>query len=530
MGITGDNALRDVTWDRIRTQVQEANSDLQDPLDVAAVLESLGWTDRRIEDTFGFADVFQAADELFTDIRRELTQAPLPIKITVTRKALIFSVVRDLGHGLTFTLPMIVSVAAMITLHISFASYQYFSVANATAIALATFLSFLTTGGFTQAMTNMYYVLTGMQKVQEIEATVFLVMRWSLVVTVVFAAVVIAGDFVFPIMPESLVLLMILYMVLLSMLWLSFTGLYILRREYFLTIITVFSILVAYVLHARGMPVQWAQTVAISLASLLGIATSLLLFRRRTRGFQALRGAFKTRLAQLAHGASPYFLYGVLYFVYIYVDRLVAWSAQTTYLPYNIWFRGQYELGMDWSLVALFLPLSVAEVLISAVMRRIENLEHRLSINREDELLSSLRRTYFSMLSIFVGVSIVGVLLTHASIGLLAPLRLFRSSVPVRGVEPFVFDWSSWAYVLFSVGLFNILLLFTLSHPRPALKVLIYGIVSDLVLGVSATQVLNGYQYAVLGLVASATFLAVYSSRTVLSVLPQLDYFLYRLT
>ena len=119
---------------------------------------------------------------------------------------------------------------------------------------------------------------------------------------------------------------------------------------------------------------------------------------------------------------------------------------------------------------------------------------------------------------------------THASIGLLAPLRLFRSSVPVRGVEPFVFDWSSWAYVLFSVGLFNILLLFTLSHPRPALKVLIYGIVSDLVLGVSATQVLNGYQYAVLGLVASATFLAVYSSRTVLSVLPQLDYFLYRLT
>lgn len=524
------SSFREVNWSRLRSQVQETNPDVQDPLDVAAILESLGWTDRRVEESFGYPDIFQAAEDLYNDIRRSLEQSPLPIKVTITARALLLSIIRDIGHGLTFTLPMIVSVAAMITLHISFASYQFFSVANATAIALATFLSFLTTGGFTQAMTNIYYVLSGMQKVQEIEATVFLVMRWAMGVTLAFAVLMVVGDFVFPIMPESLVFLMIVYMVLLSMMWLAFTGLYILRREYFLTFITAASIAAAYLLHRHGLPVEWAQAVAMGLASLLGMGTSLFLFRRRTRGFQALTGVFKTRLAQLAHGASPYFIYGLLYFVYIYTDRLVAWSSQTTYLPYNIWFRGQYELGMDWSLMALFLPLSVAEVLISSVMRRLEAMEHRLPLRSREDMVAELRQVYFIRLGIFVAVSVLGVILTQLLVKFLAPLPLFRTSVPVRGVEPFVFAWSSWAYVLLSVGIFNILLLFTLSHPRPALRVLGSGIIADLVVGVLATQFLNGYQFAVMGLVVSAVFLAAYSTQVVLRLLPQMDYFLYRLT
>ncbi|MCY0909804.1 MAG: hypothetical protein OWR62_15615, partial [Sulfobacillus thermotolerans] len=283
----------DGSWPRIRAQVQETNPDLQDSLDVAAVLESLGWTDRRVEEQFGFPDVFHLAEELFVDIRNHVTQVPLPIRVKIPRRVLLRSIIWDIGHGLTFTLPMLISVAAMITLHISFASYQYSSVQDATAIALATFFSFLTTGGFTQAMTNIYYVLVGMQKRQEIEATVFLVMRWSMAVTLIFSAALIVGDFIFPIMPEKLVFLMILYTVLLSLLWLSFTGLYILRREYVLTIVTALAIGIAYGLHAQGLAVQWAQTVAIVVASVLGTGISWVIFRRRTRGVEALRGVFR---------------------------------------------------------------------------------------------------------------------------------------------------------------------------------------------------------------------------------------------
>ena len=527
---TPGNSDHDSDWDRLRFQVQEANPDLQDSLDVAATLESMGWTDRQVEESFGYSNLFDAGEEMYASIRRQVTQKPLPIKITIGRKALFLSVVRDIGHGVTFTLPMIISVAAMITLHISFSSYLKFSVPDATAIALATFFSFLTTGGFSQAMTNIYYVLTGMQKVPEIEATVFLVMRWSMAVTLVFCAAITIGDFIFPIMPESLIMLAVLYTILLSLLWLSFAGLYILRREYFLTIITALAIFIAYELHKRGASVQLAQSVAIIVASLSAVLTSLVIFRRRTRGVDPLKGVFATRLAQLAHGSGIYFAYGLLYFVYIYADRLVAWSSQTTYLPYNIWFRGQYELGMDWSLVALFVPLTLAEVLISAVMRRISNLEHKYGLRDDAGLYQRVRRTYLLMLSIFVALSVFGGIATHVAVNFLAPLPLFHLSVPVEGVEPFVFFWSSLAYVLFCVAIFNVLLLFSLSHPRPALRTLGLGIVVDLAVGLLAAQIFGGYQYAVFGLVAGSIFVALYSTQTVMMMLPRLDYFLYRLT
>jgi hypothetical protein len=529
MAVSAEGSPSENHWARLRVQVQEANPLVQDPLDVAAVLESLGWTDSRIEQQFGHSDIFHAAEELYQAIQQDITQAPLPISVEVSRRVLLRSVIRDLGHGLTFTLPMIVSVMAMITLHISFASYQYFSVANATAIGLATFFSFLTTGGFSQAMTNIYYVLSGMQKIQDIEATVFLLMRWAMGLTGVVAVLLLVVDFIFPIMPESLVFLMIVYLIMLSVLWLSFTGLYILRREYLLTVITAISIGVAYGLFRSGVPVEWAQAVAMGVASTCGFVASVTIFRRHTKDAKAVAGAFRTRLPQLAHGASPYFLYGILYFTYIYVDRLVAWTSQTSYLPYNVWFRGQYELGMDWSLAALFLPLSLAEVLISTVMRRIEHLQHRRNLEDSRQFYYQVRLTYFQMLAIFVSASVAGVLAAHIGVGFLAPLRLFKDAVPVHGVEPMVFTWSSWSYVLLSVAIFNVLLLFTLSYPRPALSVLSYGIILDVVLGVVCTQVFNGYQYAVFGLFGSAVFIAGYSVWLTLRLMPTIDYLLYRL-
>lgn len=530
MGTASRGSYDQATWSRVKIQVQEANPDLQDALDVAAVIESLGWTDLRVEENFGYPDVFSMAQDLYDELHRDVTTKPLPIQVRISRRHLIFSIIRDVGHGLTFTLPMVVSVMAMITLHITFSSYQYFSVSNATAIALATFLSFLTTGGFSQAMTNVYYILLGMQKTGEIEAAVFQLLRWGIWMTLGACGALLIIDFVFPIMPLRLISLMILYTIMLSALWLSFTGLYILRREYFLTFITVIAIGVAYFLYHRGLAVQWAQAVAMLVASLLSVSTSVVIFRRRTRGLTTLPGIFKTRMPQLIHSASPYFLYGILYFIFIYTDRLVAWTSQTTFLPYNIWFRGQYELGMDWSLTALFLPLSVAEVLISTIMRRVQNLEHKTALIHTSQLYQKLRWTYAWCLGFFVSSSIVGVIFAHLAVTLLAPTRLFHGSVPVQGVEPFVFTWSSWSYVLFSVSLFNVLLLFTLSYPRPALKVLGYGVLIDAIAGITATQLFNGYQFAVLGLFTSAIVMAAYSSWLVLGLLPRTDYLLFRLT
>lgn len=518
-------------WQQLLAQVIDVNRDVQDALDVAAVVESFGWTDGRAEEDFGYPTLFELAEELYQDIRVAVRHDPLPPGAAVPPVLAFRQVLRDYGHGLTFTLPMLVAVAAMITLHISLSSYQFFSLPDATALGLATFLSFVTTGGFSQAMANVYYILLGLQETELIERTVLLLMRWGVLTSIGVALGLWLLDTVFPLMPPSLMAFMGLYLILMATLWMTFAGLYVLRREYLLAVITGLSSLLAYGLWTRGVPVVWAQTFALGVASLTALIVSGKIFRRTIRKREGITSrVIRTRTSELAYATAPYFIYGILYFVFIYADRLVAWSTNTVFLPYNLWFRGQYELGMDWSLISLLMPLSAAEVLIGYLFRWMQRREHETLQTNMESFRTALLRTYWRAMAIYVLLGGAGALGTWAAVQAFRHVPLLALAVPVHGVEPFVFDWSAGSYVLLAVSLFNVLLLFTFAYPAPALRAIVVAIGVDLLAGLLATKIFGGYQFAVWGLTAGVIYLTITTTRSVITLLPKADYLLYRLT
>jgi hypothetical protein len=520
---------RDDGYERLMRQVMEANPDVQDTMDVAAVIESTGWTDQRVESAFGYASVFELAEQMYLDIKRSVGSQPIPPKVEIPLSVLLVQTIRQVLHGFTFALPMAVSVLSMILLHISVASYLYFSVYQATALALATFLSFIATGGFSQAMANTYYLLVGLQETSMVERTMYLIMRWGFVFSVVVAVTVLLLDTIFPLMPISLVLFMGIYTVMLSMLWLSFSGLYVLRREYILTLVTALAILIAYLMWTHGFPVVVAQVVGIFTATVVTVVVSIVILRKSLIGTKDGGRIIKTRMSQLAYTTWPYFIYGILYFVFIFADRLIAWSTNTVFLPYDIWFRGQYELGMDWALAALIVPLAAAEAMINYVMRRMQTDEHEIGQQDVVVLTARMRRVYMTGVAIFLGVAVLGWAAAHVMLLLVLHLPGMQNAIPVRGVEPFVLAWASWAYVFLAICLFNILLLFTLSQPIPALRAMMTAVAIDLVVGLVATRVFAAYQFAVIGLAVGVAYLLVASSAEVWRTLSRIDYMLFRI-
>jgi hypothetical protein len=517
--------------ERLTQQVLEANPQVQDSLEVSALIESLGWTDGRIRTAFGYPSVFELGEALYQRITHQVRSTVLPPKTGWNTWTTVRRMVWDFGHGLTFTLPMMVSVFSMITIHISFASYQYFPVDEATALAVATFLSFVTTGGFSQVIANVYYMLVDTQGPAEVQVNVLRILGWGLGMTGVLAVVLWVLDSAFPVMPLGLMSLTVLYMVLLSGLWLSFAGLYVLRREYMLAVITGIGAGLAFWLHSHGWSVVGAQTIAIMAASVISLGASVVIFKiaHRQAGFEGT-SVVRPRPSQLAFATRQYFLYGMLYFIFVFADRLIAWSTNTVYLPLNIWFRGQYELGMDWSLAALFAPLSLAETVIGYYLRWLDAAQHEVPVPAVAVLAARSRRIYFRLFALFGLFSVVGVLLARLAVARLVPDPTFAPTVPVHGVEPFVFAWSSVAYVLLALALLNILLMFSLSYPEGALRVLLRALLLDVGVGVVLTRILGGYQYAVLGVMVGAFYLMVATTWEVLKIFRRIDYLLYRLT
>lgn len=515
-------------WEALDLAVREANPQPLDARDVTALLESMGWTDRQATERFGYTDLFAMGTAMYQgmpDIRR----VEPPMQPSIPWYAMVWRVVMQFPHGLAFALPIIISFSSMLVLHISLSSYLYFNVLQATALALAVFLSFLATGGIVQAMANSVLLFLNMREMALARTTAWRLMRWGLIVAVALAAVLLVGDVLIPVLPLQLVLFMDVYLILLAAMWLAFASLYILRSELYLTAITAGGILVAFGLWRAGFPVVLAQAIALVAAALSSLGTAIILLARLGRRNPERARFVQPRTSQLAYIAWPYYLYGTMYFVFIFIDRVVAWSTNGAYMPYYIWFRGQYELGMDWALLALVLPLGTVEVLVHYVVNWVQSNQHALPAARAAEFSQRLRGVYLQCLGVYGIAAFAAVILTRLVIGWARAIPLIASALPTVSVEPFVFHLATVAYILLAASLFNVLVMFSLGVPWQPLRLLAVAGAVDFGLGLVLTRVTGQYQYAVLGLLAGTGFLAVASTRGILRVFSDVDYLLFRM-
>lgn len=515
-------------WTALGRSVREVNAQPVDALDVTALLESLGWTDRQAAERFGFPDLFAMGGALQQWLA-EMRQVEPPPKPGLRWYALVWRVAVQFPHGLAFALPIIISFAAMLVLHISLSSYLYFDVLQATALALAVFLSFLATGGMVQAMANSVLLFLNMRETALARTTAWRLMRWGMFLAVALAVALVLGDAVIPVLPLQLVLFMDIYLVLLSAMWLAFASLYILRSEYYLTAITAGGILVAFALWRAGLPVVVAQAIALVAAALASVTTAVILLARLARRNPSRSRFVEPRISQLAYIAWPYFLYGTIYFVFIFIDRIVAWSTAGTYMPYYIWFRGQYELGMDWALLTLVLPLAAVEVLVHYVVNWVQSNQQAVPAARTADFVRGLRAVYLHCLGAFAVAAATAVVLTRLVIAWARGVRILASALPTVSVEPFVFHLATASYILLAASLFNILVMFSLGSPWPPLRLIGIAMAIDFLLGLVLTRLTGQYQYAVLGLLFGTGFLTVSSTREILRHVSRIDYLLFRM-
>ncbi len=519
--------------ERLAHQVLEANADVQDVLDVAALIESFGYSDRRILAEFGYASVFDLAEDVHRRVVGLVVHRPLPTAHAPPWQETARTMLGQFLHGLTFAVPMTVSIAAMVLLKISFAAYQNFDLEQATALALATFFSFLTTGGFTQAMAYAYYVLIGAQEYDAVTPTLWLMMRWGLGLTLLFCLALLIVDTAFPLLPVSVLVFALIYTIPLSAMWLSYTGMYVLRREYLLTVATAVAIAVAYLLWQRAhVAVTLAQIAAMLIGSVLTVSTAAYLFGRQARAHEtsAIGRIVRSRASHLAYGSAPYFAYGILYFTFVFADRLISFTTNTSFLPLGVWFRGPYELAMDWALLALILPLGATEPFVTLILAWLARAEQVISETRLSLLVARLRRLYLMCVGALALVGAAGYLLTHVLLDVARTAPLLHGKVPIQGGEPLVFTVASLSYSLLIVGLFNVLLLFTLARPTSALRSFILAVVVDLGVGLVATRLGNSDTYAVLGLAAGVLYLLIATTMEILRVVRTIDFTLFQLT
>jgi hypothetical protein len=495
----------------------------------AALLESRGVRDVDAVERYGCADVFALADL----VHPLASSLPEPAGDEPGDPAARWH--RRFGRFLTLyvrgtfvALPMAIQIVAMLVLGYALWSYLKFDETQASAVSVGTIASFVVTGGFVQAIgrLGLSYAASGNHLLAE--QAVRRLVRWGCIAAAGVGAACWAVNLLTAWFPQWVMAVALVYYALLSVLWLLLAILYTVQHRLGVALSVIVGIVAIWV-------VRTTTSLDIYVAHWIGLAVSIVLCgawgfgvlrRRAARTVGEARLAELPRLSILLYSVGPYFAYGVLYFTILFVDRIVAWTTGDFRLPLLVWFRTPYELGLDWALVSLVLAIAVLEYASHAFAHRLIPTQQRTSGLRREEHNEAYVRFYRRqqlLLGAVVVVSIVAtyrlVLAAHRFDDVQQARDFFASPVTFQ-----VFALGAVAYGLLAWALLNVSFFFTLSRPWLALRPLVAGLASGVLVGYVLSRVVQDW-WAGLGLLVGMATFAVLTARHARRFMRDLDWY-----
>ncbi len=437
-------------------------------------------------------------------------------------------VIKNYTRGLAFALPMLIQTLATIFIGYSLWSSTQIDMASATAIAIGSFTALIVTGGIAQIIgrQGLYYIKVS----QYVLASKVIDKFYKLGIKKIILVAIILSimHFVFEFIPFYMYFLAITFYLLLSILYLNFSIYYALEDYRNIVLFTFVGVILVYFLYrVFNFGLIPSQISGIIILNIIIYLFSKRKLRKMEKIDPEAEDVTLPKDVVLFHTLAPFFTYGFLYFLFLVMDRFIAWSVNVGDNPYMIWFNLRYELGLDWALIALVFMMGVTEISISELLIRINGATKHYKHN-EIEIFNKRIIYFFNKFNIiFLTFGIFVILL---SFGIIYTLAIQYDNDSLNNMllhpTPILFFVASVAYLFLVKGLMNILLIFSFSRPQYAVQAIFYGVLVNMGIGLIFSRLL-GYEFTVLGLLAGAIVFWYFSRKSIKRLLANLDYFYY---
>lgn len=478
--------------------------------DLAIRLETEGVSDMVARADFGFEGTWEMAEAYFSKLSQPAPVWNPPATLTRTEPRNFLS---DYLNGISFGLPLLFSCVAILLFRFSLWGGELPS-DQASAIGLGIACSFIASGGFVQAMSRRGLWYIGTCQFRRCANWTWNSLIQATGALLLFGVVGVAISGYFNWFPSRLAWLAAAFYSSLTLLWLSMGILYMLEKNLVVAAAALMGIANVALLHrAFGLDLLLSQMISIALAACFGIAVSMLTLKRwsRDRAGEVVREPAGRTIYYL----WPYFVYGCLYFLFLFGDRLLAWTARTEASGRLFQFRGSYEAAQDVALFAFIFQVGWVHSATVRFFKRLKACQEELSTEQIEEFNYRLTRIYGRMFLWFVPIALT----TTAAVYLGARSLGFFSD-PLQWK---VMVWSLAGYMLLVLSLRNASLLFALSRPLYALRAIGCACVANIGVGYLLSR-FGSYDLAVIGFAIGAAVFAALSTWHSLQVLRRLDY------
>ncbi|HZO54992.1 MAG TPA: hypothetical protein VFB63_19955 [Bryobacteraceae bacterium] len=477
-----------------------------DTRDLATRLETDGVTDDVAASDFGYTTTWDMAEAWLPRLL-----ALQPVERAREKRHASW---RDYATGISFALPLLCSIVVFTLFHVALWGGDLSS-EEAAAVGLGTVVSFLLTGGWVQAMTRRGHFFMGTKQFRRAEQSTWHWMRLSSSVLGVSVLMLFLMSSYWGWLPVRLGLTAAAFSAALGFLWLATGTLHIHERGVMVVWVTLGGIALVGILHqAFGLPLLPSQLLAIVISALASLAIASHFFTQQLEKSPGV--PFQSSLLRDIYNLWPYFTYGILYYILLFSDRLMAWTAGTYASALLIEFRGGYESALNIGLLAFVFQVGWVHYAVAGFYRKIAEAESHYDIDAVAEFRDSMRRYYWIRLAWFTPIPLAAGALSFGIAYLAGYLKGDTATM--------IALWSLGGFPFLVVGLWNVSLLFGLNNASKATAAAAMAGVVNICTGYIASRI-GGYPYAVVGFTVGSIAFALLSGVFSLRALRRLDYF-----
>jgi hypothetical protein len=505
-------ALRDLVQ-----EVESVEPPLVDSWEATALLESLGYTDRLSREAFGFSDTRALAEHVYAVLAPEADRrkAPTPTVDTgwwrrAARECSVFA--KTFFSSYVYAVPWVV----LVILQYTRPNALRMPPDLAGLLSLGLMASLITSGGFIEviARRGQFYIGLKLPALADNAARQFV--QAGCIATLLLAMSALMLGLYVDVFPSPYLLIAVVYYVMLCLLWMMCKVLTLDNTVWRVALVLAAAVLTYVCLAGFGAPAVVGQLAAPSGALLVAVVVG---WRRIVHPAESIPDRMRARWGVVLHSLAPVFWHGAAYFGFLFADRIMAGLAVPAASGIYFGVDVEFQRGSDLALLSFFTTAALIEYLSHQYMRYWRAQAAIVPEERSAELRHRLWRRYLMCTMLVV--------VTFMLCDLLA-WRVFTAIDPEMLTGPVQRSLlvASVGYFVFSLGVFDAVLLFSANRARFATRPLLEGLLVNIVLGGTASN-LVGPPYAGIGLVAGAIVFVWRSRRAVIHMLREPDHAFY---
>jgi O-antigen/teichoic acid export membrane protein len=497
-------------------EVQTISPQPADRWEIAAILESLGYTDRQIASEFGFSDSLALGSEIYSYLRENgylATVPPTPPQIIHrSYPAEIAFFCAEFSRSFLYAIPFVVSM--VVDNFFSWTDTDIVPVQFSALLSPALMGSLIASGGFVQMIQRRGSFYKNMNEPIHAQRSCRPIFVMGIITSILLGIIWIGFGFYRSYAGDNALIVTGCYFMILSIMWQVFA---MVSLRYKWSTPTALVMIAAIFLVCRlGLRLNDVICQIVTMSSaLVGMLLMLLwvyIQARRDENRQEQLPALP-KSAAIAYLLSPYFFYGVLYFGFLFADRFAAGLVLDRYSSVPFAINSNYQHPMDLALLNFLVVMPFVEYLAAKYSMWWYRVAKPATPQNVHKLVGKLQHRYrvigllVVMIAMVVGIiTLILMSITHQSLA-----NMTLTSLGILG------------YLTLSFGLWNTIILLTLNQMPAVLKMLWPATLINLIGGYILGH-MWGISWTPLGLLLGGIFFGWLASRQVRKAIEQLDY------